>query len=136
MRPMESKRWGVMGAALALFILGCLVGALGMNLYHRRYSANNGWARRAAFQQALKQLNLSVDQQARVAAILADTRSQLRDVRKEESPRVGDIRRKTRERLQSVLTPDQWRQLQEQMKRSESNRIGEHFDPQPEQPLE
>jgi Spy/CpxP family protein refolding chaperone len=37
-------------------------------------------------------------------------------VRKEESPKVSDIRKKARERLQSVLTPEQWRQLQEKMK--------------------
>jgi len=61
-------------------------------------------------------LNLNSEQQTKVDAILEDTRSQLRDVRKEESPKVSDIRKKTRERLQSVLTPEQWRQLQEKMK--------------------
>lgn len=125
MPAIRSNRGKVVGVALVLLGLGFLAGALSMNLYHRRGPANSGSSRREAFEQALKQLNLNADQQAKVDAILADTRSQLRDVRKEESPRVGDIRKKARERLQSVLTADQWRQLQEKMKSGGNNRSGD-----------
>jgi Spy/CpxP family protein refolding chaperone len=47
------------------------------------------------------------------------------DVRKEESPKVSDIRRKARERLQSVLTPEQWHQLQEKMRSGRINQSSE-----------
>ena len=116
MQAIKSNRWQILAAGIVVFALGILVGALGANLYHRRGPANQNAARREAFAQALKQLNLNSEQQTKVDAILEDTRSQLRDVRKEESPKVSDIRKKTRERLQSVLTPEQWRQLQEKMK--------------------
>ena len=136
MQPIKSRRWKIVVAALVLLGLGFLAGALSMNLYHRRGAANPVSSRREAFEQALKQLNLNPDQQAKVDAILADTRSQLRDVRKEESPRVGDIRKKARERLQSVLTPDQWLQLQEKMKSGGVNRTGERSFLQQEPGLE
>jgi len=124
MRPIKSNRWQIVGAVLMLFGMGFLAGALSMNMYHRRW-ANPAAARRGAFEQALKQLNLNPDQQTKVDAILADTRNQLRDVRKGESPRVSDIRKSARQRLQSVLTPEQWRQLQETMKRSRDDQPGE-----------
>jgi Spy/CpxP family protein refolding chaperone len=124
MQPIKSNRWRIVGAALCLFGLGLLAGALSMNLYHQRAGAKEALPRRDAFEQALKQLNLNPDQQTKVDAILADTRSQLREVRKDESPKVSDIRKKARERLQSVLTPEQWRQLQEKMK-GRDNRPGE-----------
>lgn len=121
MQPIKNRRWQIVAAAVVLVGFGFLAGALSMNLYHRR-SATNQLSR---FEQALKQLNLSADQQAQVDAILADTRNQLRDVRKEESPKFSDIRRKARERLQSVLTPEQWRQLQEKMRGGRNNQSSE-----------
>jgi Spy/CpxP family protein refolding chaperone len=120
MQPIKNKRWRIVGATLVLLGLGFLAGALSMNLYNRR--GFNQMPRREGFEQALKQLNLNADQQGKVDAILADTRNQLRDVRKEESPRVNEIRKKARERLQAVLTPDQWRQLQEKMKSNRGER--------------
>jgi len=122
MQQIKNNRWRIVGAVLVLFGLGFLAGALSVNLYHRRIVKTQGLSRREAFEQSLKQLNLSVDQQAKVDVVLAETRNQLRDVRKEESPRVNDIRNKARERLQAVLTPDQWRQLQEKMKSSRAER--------------
>src|ERR1700730_1800356 len=91
MQVVKNKRWQIVAATLVLLGLGFLAGALTMNLYHRRGTT---MSRREGFEQALKQLNLNADQQAKVDAILADTQNQLRDVRKEESPRVSDIRKK------------------------------------------
>ena len=124
MQAIKSNRWRIVGAVLVLFGLGFLAGVLSMNLYHRRRGTDPG-PRRGAFALALKQLNLNPEQQTKVDAILADTRSQLREVRKEESPRMSDIRKKARERLQSVLTPEQWRQLQEKMKGNRDAHAGE-----------
>lgn len=123
MQAVKSKRWRIVGAVTLLFGLGFLAGVLSMNLYQRHETRL--WPRREGFEQALKQLNLNAEQQTKVDAILADTRNQLRDVRKEESPRVSDIRKQARGRLQSVLTPEQWRQLQEKMRSSRGNQGAE-----------
>jgi Spy/CpxP family protein refolding chaperone len=57
-------------------------------------------------------LNLNADQKTKVEQILGDTREQLRALRRESEPRVNDIRRQADERLQQVLTPEQWQQFQ------------------------
>lgn len=123
MPAVNSKPWRIVGAVTLLFGLGFLAGVLSLNLYQRRETRQG--LRREGFEQALKQLSLNADQQTKVDSILTDTRNQLRDVRKEESPRVSDIRKKARERLQAVLTPEQWRQLQEKMRSGRSNQAAE-----------
>jgi Spy/CpxP family protein refolding chaperone len=63
-------------------------------------------------EQLSERLNLNADQKTKVEQILADTREQLRALRRESEPRVNDIRRQADERLQQVLTPEQWQQFQ------------------------
>jgi len=60
----------------------------------------------------LDRLQLNADQKTQVHQILAETRQQLQDVRKESEPRVDTIRQQADERLQKVLTPEQWKQFQ------------------------
>jgi Spy/CpxP family protein refolding chaperone len=62
----------------------------------------------------LDSLQLSADQKTQVHQILGDTRQQLQALRKESEPRVSEIRRQTDERLQKVLTADQWKQFQQE----------------------
>ena len=121
MQAIKSRPWAIVSAVLLLLALGFLAGALSMNLYQRR-RGHYGPPRQVVFQQALKQLNLSAEQQTKVDSILADTRTRLKEIRKDESPKVSEIRKQARERLQSVLTPEQWNQLQEQMKNSRDDR--------------
>ena len=45
--------------------------------------------------------------------IFGDTRAQFREARQESEPRFAEIRRQTDERLQQVLTPEQWEQFQQ-----------------------
>ncbi len=44
--------------------------------------------------------------------IFADTREQLRAVRRESEPKVNEIRAQADGRLQTVLTPEQWQKFQ------------------------
>ena len=118
MQAMKNKKWQTVGVALVIFALGFLVGALSLNLYHRRAAAAQFVPPSVRFERALKQLNLSSDQQTKVQAILDETRSQLRDVRKDSQPKVTEIRDHARARLQAVLTPEQWRKLDDDMKES------------------
>ena len=61
----------------------------------------------------LDSLKLSADQKTQVHQILGDSRDQLQALRKESEPRVGQIRQQADERLQKVLTPEQWTQFQQ-----------------------
>jgi Spy/CpxP family protein refolding chaperone len=109
------SRWQVMAAALCVFVLGFLAGAFSLHLFlaHHRPPPDQ---RGPAIVRIIDSLNLTPEQKTQVEVIFSDIKSQLKDVRKETQPRVDDIRSKGRARLQVVLTPDQWKELEDREK--------------------
>lgn len=103
------NRWQVRVAAAIIFVLGFTAGILALNVY-RGLARERG--PRDRFEQLSDRLNLNADQKAKVQQIFGDTREQLRALRKESEPRMNEIRRQADERLQQVLTPEQWQQFQ------------------------
>jgi periplasmic protein CpxP/Spy len=106
------NKWQARGFAVVIFILGFTAGILALNAYH--------WARgrRPAapsdrIEQLATRLQLNADQKTKVQQIFGDTQQQLQTLRKESEPRVSDIRQQTDQRLQQVLTPDQWQKFQQ-----------------------
>ena len=61
----------------------------------------------------IDRLQLNSDQKTQVDQIFSDARLQLQGLRRDADPRVADIRQHTDERLQKVLTPEQWQQFQQ-----------------------
>ena len=106
---MRSK-WQVRGAVVAIFVLGFVAGVLALYVYGR-------WAARRPpenrFEQMATRLQLNDDQKTKVQQIFSDTRQQLQNLRHESEPRVNDIRQQADQRLQQVLTPDQWQKFQQ-----------------------
>jgi len=93
-----------------IFLLGFTAGMLALGAYR-------AWARRAAtpsdrFEQFAARLQLDADQKNKVQQIFGDAREQLQTLRKESEPRVNDVRQQTDQRLQQVLTTDQWQKFQ------------------------
>ena len=70
----------------------------------------------------LRGLDLTDAQKDQVKAIFDDARAQLADVRKESEPKFREVRKQTDERLQAVLTPEQWEQFQKMMAESRERR--------------
>ena len=107
-------KWQVRLAALAVFVLGFAAGALALNAY-RAWSAGQGRGehRRDRFEQMAERLQLNEEQRSQVKQILSDTRAHLRALHKESEPRFEEIRRQTDERLQQVLTPEQFQKFQQ-----------------------
>ena len=103
------NRWQVRIAAMLIFVLGFAAGILALNVY-RGFA--HGGDRRDRFEQMAEKLQLTADQKTKVQEIFADTREQLRGVRRESEPKVNEIRRQADGRLQTVLTPEQWQQFQ------------------------
>jgi Spy/CpxP family protein refolding chaperone len=104
-------KWQIRGAAVLIFVLGFVAGMLALSGYR-------AWARRASnpqdrFEQFATRLQLNTDQKTKVQQIFGDTRQQLQALRKESEPRVNDIRKQTDEKLQQVLTPEQWQKFQQ-----------------------
>lgn len=114
------NKWQVRGVAVLIFVLGFVAGGLALNGYR-------AWARRASapadrFNQLATRLQLNADQKTKVQQIFGDTRQQLQSLRKESEPRVNEIRQQTDQKLQQVLTPDQWQKFQQMRTEMRSRR--------------
>lgn len=109
MNNIVRNKWQVRVAAAIIFVLGFTAGILALNLYR-------GLVRRGEPRDRLEQLSqrldLNADQKAKVQQIFSDTRDQLRALRRETEPRVNDIRSQADQKLQQVLTPEQWQKFQ------------------------
>ena len=109
MNNIVRNRWQVRVAAAIIFVLGFTAGILALNVYrgiaHREEP-------RDRLEQLSQRLDLNADQKTKVQQIFSDTREQLRGLRREQEPRVNDIRRQADDKLQQVLTPDQWQKFQ------------------------
>lgn len=110
MNNIVKNRWQVRVAAAIIFVLGFTAGILALNIY--RGLAARGGGPRDRIEQLSERLNLNDDQKTKVQQIFSDTREQLGALRRESEPRMDEIRRQADERLQQVLTPEQWQQFQ------------------------
>ena len=125
MNTIQKGKWQVRVAALVIFVIGFAAGALALNAY-KRWGRTADASRQDRFERMLDRLNLNADQKTQVHQILSDTRGQLQTLRKESEPRFEEIRRQADERLQKVLTPEQWQQFQKE--RSEMRGRGRRRD--------
>jgi hypothetical protein len=120
MEKTAKNKWLVRGAAVLVFMLGFVAGALALNVYRHYERRGNGPQDRAkVFEQTLNQLGLNDDQKSKARQILAETRDKLQAVRKESEPKVVEIRRDADSKLQGIMSADQWQQFQ---KMREENR--------------
>lgn len=114
----SKSKWQIRVAALLIFVLGVAAGALALNGYQRWFRSRAEGSRQQRFERMLDRLQLNADQKTQVHQILAETRDQLQNLRKESEPRFDAIRTQADERLQKVLTPEQWKQFQQERDRS------------------
>jgi len=120
----SKSKWRVRIAALVIFVLGFTGGALAFNVY-RALSRNRVEAtRRNDFDEMLDRLQLTAEQKTEVHQIVSEARQQLQALRREAEPRVNEIRQRNDERLQKVLTPDQWKQFQQRRDEMRNRRRG------------
>jgi Spy/CpxP family protein refolding chaperone len=116
MENTNKYKWRVRLVAVAIFLLGILTGALALNLYHARYGGPEGRGRGQEifrFRNLDERLSLTPDQATEVEKIFDDARDQLRELRRQSAPKFDEIRGQVDERLQKVLTPEQWGRFQQ-----------------------
>lgn len=119
----RKNSWLVRAAALVIFVLGFAAGTLAPAAYRAWVRDGGGQGRgQDGFEKLSERLNLTPEQKAQVQQIFGETRTQLETLRKESEPRFAEIRRQADERLQKVLTPEQWQQFQQS--RDEGRRRG------------
>jgi Spy/CpxP family protein refolding chaperone len=122
---METKaktKWQIRLAVLIIFIIGFVAGALSMDFYRSRNVMSSSRDMRGRFDRVFDKLNLTPDQKDQVRAIFDDARAQLNEIRKESGPKSREVRKQTDDRLQAVLTPEQWQQFQQMMEEMRSKR--------------
>jgi len=113
MEKTTKNKWQVRAAALVIFVLGFAAGSLAFNAYQKWSRTGAQANRQNRFEEMLDRLELNAEQKTQVHQILGDTRQQLQALRKESEPRFDEIRQRADERLQKVLTPEQWKQFQQ-----------------------
>ena len=111
MNILYKNRWQIRLAAAVIFVLGFVAGILALNVY-RSLAARNG-PPRDRFEQMSERLQLTADQKTKVQQIFNDSRDQLRGLRKQQEPQVVEIRKQADEKLQQVLSAEQWKQFQQ-----------------------
>jgi hypothetical protein len=109
MNIVYKNRWQIRVAAAVIFVLGFTAGILALNVY-RGLARNLG--SRDRFEQMSERLQLNADQKTKVQQIFNDTRDQLHSLRKEQEPKVTEIRKQADDKLQQVLNAEQWKQFQ------------------------
>lgn len=114
MNTNSKSKWQVRVAALVIFVLGFAAGALAFNAYQKWSRSQGAGNRQGRFEAMLDRLQLSGEQKTQVHQILDETRGQLQALRKESEPRFDAIRQQADERLQKVLSPEQWKQFQQE----------------------
>ena len=113
METRAKTKWQIRSAVLIIFVIGFVAGALAMNFYRSRLVSSSSESMRGGrFERVFEQLNLTPDQKNQVRAIFDEARAQLNEIRKESEPKSREVRRQTDDRLQAVLTPEQWEQFQ------------------------
>ena len=98
---------------LGLFVLGFVSGLLVLNIYLRPVSAGRGEPPFFRVNALTEKLNLTAEQQTEVEKIFNETRAQIIELRKASEPKFAEIRKQTDERLQQVLSPEQWEKFQQ-----------------------
>lgn len=115
MNSNTKTKWQVRLAAMSIFVIGFIAGALAMNIYRGHQRASSYGDRHSRFEETLDKLNLTQDQKTQVKTIFDDARAQLGQLRKESEPKFREVRKQTDDRLKTVLEPEQWEQFQQIM---------------------
>jgi hypothetical protein len=103
---------------VSVFVIGFVAGALALNLYQRLTSSSNKDMPRNGTEFLVRRMNdrvgLSSEQQEQIKQILDETNDKYRDIRKDMEPRIKDfeprfntVRQESRDRIRTLLTPDQ-----------------------------
>lgn len=104
--------WQVRTAALSIFFLGFVAGALALNAYSNWFGAGAQPTRQQQYQKVMEQLGLSDAQKNEVQQIVSDMRTEVQNVKKENEPKFQQIRDRSDARFQKTMTPEQWEKFQ------------------------
>ena len=112
-----------------VFVLGTALGVvLGYAFAHRSYAAAaptqlTAEQRRAQKREQLaREVGLTADQQAQVAAILDEAQSEYKAIHAVSDPQVDAVRQKSRDKIRQMLNPEQKPKFEEFIRRMDEER--------------
>jgi Spy/CpxP family protein refolding chaperone len=115
MMNIESKsKWQIRFATMGIFVLGFIAGAFALNAYYLWFGAAKQPTKQEKYEEAFNKLGLNETQKAEVQRIFGETREIIQKMRQETDPRLLEIRNQNDEKLQKVLTPEQWQKFQQE----------------------
>ncbi|MCI0337893.1 MAG: periplasmic heavy metal sensor [Acidobacteria bacterium] len=120
----DKSKWQVRIVVLVIFALGFVAGALSWNIYRSYRPGPLFDGRRDRYEQMMNQLQLTQEQRTQVEKILSDAAAQWMELRKQSYPRMREIRSQTDQRLQAVLTLEQWEQFKQMRDEMRGGRRG------------
>ncbi len=131
-----SDRSRALAVLVAVFLLGCVVGAGGFSIWSARSSLADRsgrvgpLARRDPQKKLAEVLKLTAEQEVKFREIMAESRQQIEAVRKENAPKMEAIRSEMDKKLMAILNDDQkskfeaFRKEMEQRRESMRRRVG------------
>jgi Spy/CpxP family protein refolding chaperone len=110
-----------------LFVLGIALGSMGTYLVTTRVLAARPVAASAhtpghAMAVFTRDLNLTVDQQTQIQAILNDTRGKYAQLHEKLDPEYEQVRQQGRQRIRQVLTPQQLPKFEDLLRQMDEDR--------------
>lgn len=115
MMNVESRsKWQIRIATLGVFVLGVVAGGFALNAYYLWFGAPRPVSRQVRYEEAFNKLSLNDGQKTEIQKIFSETRESITKMRQESEPRVQEIRAANDEKLQKVLTPEQWQMFQQE----------------------
>lgn len=122
----QSNRRAVL-LVFVLFVLGIALGSVGTYVVTMRVQAARPQATLAhnparTMAMYTRDLNLSLDQQNQIQAILNDTRSRYAELHEKLDPEYEQVRQQGRERIRQILTPEQRPKFEDLLRQIDEDR--------------
>lgn len=117
--------WQVQTAALSIFLLGFIGGALALNAYGVWFGAASSVPKSQRFERIFDQLELSDAQKLDVQKIVGETRQEIQTLKKDCDAHVQEIRGRSDERFKQIFTAEQWEnflRLRDELRQNERNK--------------
>jgi hypothetical protein len=123
------KQWKAIASVILVFLLGAMTGALVTHTIYRQKMENiikdePRTIREVIVQRLDRKLSLDPAQLEQVRAIVRETHSEMKNVRKQIRPQIDEILTRSQAKVRAILRPDQFEKyekiLAERKKRRET----------------
>jgi hypothetical protein len=113
-------KWKASVLVLAVFLLGLLVGGLGVHVMGSKAAAPPAAALPTTSDEVVKQLDvrcsLTADQQKQIQAIMEEVMAEYHRIYEPIRPQIEEVRQAGRQRIRGVLKPEQLPKFEEYLR--------------------